>query len=69
MDDQLLHNACIVQGCVARATIKALGMMSENLQRVHRGESLAYDAKAFEALIDEEQVGWNSIISQLTGRF
>jgi hypothetical protein len=45
--------------------LRGLGMISENLQRVHRRESLAYTDKAFEEVIDEFSIGWNSVIRQL----
>lgn len=39
-----------------RALIKALGMQAENLQREHRGESMAYVEEAFTSLIDDKDL-------------
>ncbi len=44
------------------AMLRGLGMMSENLQRVHRGESIAYTDEMFEKVITEFGVGWNSAV-------
>lgn len=44
------------------AMLKGLGMMSENLQRLHRGESMAYSDEMFEKVIDEFSIGYNSAV-------
>jgi len=44
------------------AMLRGLGMISENLQRVHRGESIAYTDKMFEEVINEFSIGWNSAV-------
>lgn len=44
----------ILQAAIVRANIRAIGMQSENVQRVHLGQSIAYGEHAFESLIGEE---------------
>jgi hypothetical protein len=56
------QSAAFVNAAIARALIRAQGMTAENLQRVHREESVAYTNEAFEKLIDEEGIGSNSVI-------
>jgi hypothetical protein len=45
----------------AGAMIEALGMISENIQRDRRGESLAYSDKDFTNVITGWGLGWNDI--------
>ncbi len=59
------REAAIVNSNVVRAFIRTMGMMAENMQRDHRGESMTYDEQAFLRIIDEESVSWNSVISML----
>ncbi len=59
------QSAAFVNAAIARALIRAQGMTAENLQRVHREESMAYTNEAFEKLIDEEGIGHNSVIQSL----
>ena len=47
------------------AMLRGFGMISENFQRIHRGESLAYTDKAFEDVINEFSIGWNSALIML----
>jgi hypothetical protein len=49
------------------ALIEALGMMSENMQREHLGNSMAYPDKAFQDLIHAYGINWNSAINTLRG--
>lgn len=50
---------------VTCALIEMEGMKVENKKRELRGESLAYDEKAFMALIDKYTIGWNAAITML----
>lgn len=52
----------IAFGCIVRALILSLGMMSENLQRVHKGDAIAYPYEAFDKLIVQESASWNQVI-------
>ena len=47
-----------------QALIEAMGMMAENQQRIHRGESLAYTEVSFNALIAKHGIHHNSIMSR-----
>ncbi len=47
------RNETIINASVARALILAMGMQAENLQREHRGESMAYVEIDFERLINQ----------------
>jgi hypothetical protein len=42
-----------------QAEIEMQGMIAENKQREHRGESLAYDEKAFFDLIEKHNIHHN----------
>jgi len=44
------------------AMIEALGMMSDNQQRIYRGESIAYPSKSFNDLIEEYGIHNNATI-------
>jgi len=52
---------------VARALIRAMGYQAENLQREHRGESMAYMEQDFSDLIDLEAIGYNDVIALVKG--
>lgn len=52
---------------VARATIRAMGMQAENLNRCHRGESIAFVEDDFANVINEEGIGHNQVVSWLQG--
>ena len=47
--------------CAIGAFIEAMGMMSENLQRVHLGQSIAYPEEAFNKLMEERGLHHNGI--------
>lgn len=49
------------------AMLRGLGMFSVNLQRLHRGESIAFDDEAFEKVIEEFGIGWNNALITLRG--
>jgi hypothetical protein len=55
----------IAFGCIARALILSLGMMSENLQRIQRGESIAYPYDAFDTVIVAESASWNQVMERV----
>jgi len=61
------ENTVILNARVARALIRAMGYQAENLQRQHRGESMAYMEKDFSDLIELEDIGHNDVISLLSG--
>lgn len=47
------------------ALIEAMGMQAENLQRSHRGESLAYTELAFENLLHKWAIHHNAALNTL----
>lgn len=57
------QKAAYVMGESVAALIEALGMMSENLQRMQRGESLAYNDEAFTKLLNEHCICHNSTLA------
>jgi len=57
----------ILNANVARALIRAMGYQAENLQRQHRGESMAYMEKDFSDLIELEGIGYNDVIGFVRG--
>lgn len=61
MNDQQIY----IFGMVAKGLIEALGMMSDNLQRLQHGETIAYDSKAFEEVIKDNGIYHNAIIGYL----
>jgi len=61
------RNETIINAAVARALILAMGMQAENLQREHRGESMAYVEIDFKRLIDQEGIGANGVVLFLRG--
>lgn len=46
----------------ASALIEALGMLSVNLQRMHRAEALAWDNDEFNNLIIKYGIGCNDVL-------
>jgi len=62
---ELMARVAEVQARVACALIQMEGMKAENAQRAHRGESMAHVWADFEALIETECVGSNSVIMTL----
>ena len=63
MDVQIL----LINAAIARANIRAMGMVSENIFRTHRGETIAYGEHAFASLIEEEQIGREEVEKLLAG--
>ena len=59
--------AAFVQAAVARALIRAFGMVAENAQRAHRDESMSYSQEDFDKLIAEEGIGHNDVVNALRG--
>jgi hypothetical protein len=46
---------------------RTLGMMSENMQREHLGQSMAYQQDAFEKVLQEGGIEWNDALTTLRG--
>lgn len=49
------------------AMIEAMGMQSENTQRLHRGESIAYGEDAFNVVIEKYGIHHNAVIGFFRG--
>lgn len=62
------QNVAYIIGMAAGALIEAMGMMSENQQRIAAGQALAYKDIDFNALMEERGLHHNALIGQLTGR-
>jgi hypothetical protein len=61
------QRAAFINAAVARALIRAAGMTAENMERATHGHSMAYAEETFCALINEEGIGHNSVVSFLLG--
>jgi hypothetical protein len=59
MNEEL--RAAILMARAAALNAEVAGMQAENMQRVHRGESIAYDGKAFFDAIESNRLGENGI--------
>lgn len=56
------QQAAYIQAQAVAAMCEALGMMSENMQRVQRGESIAYGEEAFQKVVDDHGIHHNQVI-------
>lgn len=65
-DVALMRNVAIVMANVARAYVKIEAMKALNAERADRGHAQAYGEEAFHEIINDEGIGWNSVIGQLT---
>ncbi|HWR21059.1 MAG TPA: hypothetical protein VN444_04265 [Verrucomicrobiae bacterium] len=59
------QQAAIIYAASARASIRALGMASENAERMLRGEMRAYSEDAFLAIIREEGIDHDNVLLAL----
>ena len=57
------QKAAFINAAVARATIRALAMHAENMQREGLGQSMAYREEDFLGLIAEEGLHHNAVVS------
>lgn len=55
-------------GMSVTGLITAMGMQTENQQRVIQGESVAYGEAAFQKLIEDYSLGHNGILTAIYGR-
>lgn len=62
-NDEIMKAAQLVANSSA-ALIEAMGMMSENIERANRGESLAYTEEAFNKVVEDNGIDYNSVISR-----
>lgn len=64
MDDNRIMEAAKLIANSSAALIEAMGMMSENIERANRGESLAYTEEAFNKVVMNNGIDYNSVISR-----
>lgn len=64
MDDNKIMEAAKLIANSSAALIEAMGMMSENIERANRGESLAYTEEAFNKVVMNNGIDYNSVISR-----
>lgn len=62
MDDNKIIEAAKLIANSSAALIEAMGMMSENIERANRGESLAYTEDHFMELIQDNRITYNDVI-------
>lgn len=64
MDDNKIMEAAKLIANSSAALIEAMGMMSENIERANRGESLAYTEEAFNKVVINNGIDYNSVMSR-----
>lgn len=64
MDDNKIMEAAKLIANSSAALIEAMGMMSENIERANRGESLAYTEEAFDKVVMNNGIDYNSVMSR-----
>ena len=64
MDDNKIMEAAKLIANSSAALIEAMGMMSENIERANRGESLAYTEEAFNKVVLNNGIDYNSVMSR-----
>ena len=62
-NDEIMKAAQLIANSSA-ALIQAIGMMSENIERANRGESLAYTEDQFMKLIQDNGITYNDVIQR-----
>lgn len=62
-NDEIMKAAQLIAKSSA-ALIEAMGMMSENIERANRGESLAYTEETFNKVVEDNGIDYNSVISR-----
>lgn len=67
MDDNKIMEAAKLIANSSAALIEAMGMMSENIERANRGESLAYTEEAFNKVVMNNgkiDVGYKDVLEK-----
>lgn len=62
-NDEIMKAAQLIANSSA-ALIEAMGMMSENIERANRGESLAYTEDHFMKVIQDNRITYNNVIQR-----
>ncbi len=66
MSDEM--NLVYLQGIQLQARIELEGMVAENQQRIHLGQSPAYVEKDFQELRDRHGIYHNALVAAIYGR-
>lgn len=64
MDDDIIMKAAQLIANSSAALIEAMGMMSENIERANKGESLAYTEDHFMKVIQDNGITYNDVIQR-----
>ena len=67
METQQFENSVLVFSQSIAAFIEAQSMLAANVERIRKGESLAYPEEQISELINKYGLGWNSVITILRG--
>lgn len=67
MDDNKIMEAAKLIANSSAALIEAIGMMSENIERANRGESLAYNEDAFMKVVESNGLTYNDVTQRSWG--
>ncbi len=62
-NDEIMKAAQLIANSSA-ALIEAMGMMSENIERANKGESLAYTEDHFMKVIQDNGITYNDVIQR-----
>ncbi|MFL5900924.1 MAG: hypothetical protein ACJ75S_06960 [Solirubrobacterales bacterium] len=61
------QKAAFINAQAACAMIDAMGMVAANTERTANGQTIAYDEKAFQGVIDRYSIGHNSVLTLFHG--
>lgn len=67
-NDEIMKAAQLIANSSA-ALIEAMGMMSENIERANKGESLAYTEDHFMKVIQDNGITYNNVIQRGVGDY
>jgi len=65
MDDTGIKNAAYINSQCTCAIIEAMSMQAENMSRFHSGQAMAYTEKDFKDMMNQYEIGTNSVIERL----
>ena len=65
MESHEAENVVYQIGMAVNTLVTAMGMLSDNLQRLQGGYSIAYDAEAFNKLIEDNGMYHNSLVGSV----
>jgi hypothetical protein len=71
MDDQNtrdFQNAVYALANAIGGMVEAMGMQALNQYRIDRGETIAYNDKAFQKVVDDRGLHHNSLMTQIYNR-